>query len=127
MAESFWVTLGIAVIGAVPGVLALILKQRQVKAEADSSEVDTADKLVEMAMGLNAPMKARIAEQDLEISSMRTVIKEKDELISNQESQLSGLREESRKKDEAISRLVHQIKSLNAVPVWDPQKENDKK
>jgi len=85
----------IAIVAAVPGVLAFIRGLR-------SDKTDAASKLTQVAMGMLEPLEKKIADLEAEVS-----------LLQRKVTFYRGVLEGSH-------RLNGQVKSLGHVPVYDP-------
>lgn len=97
-------TVIVAIIAAIPGVLALRGQFRKTRTESDSNVVDDAMKLVEQYRIENAAMRAEIAD-------LRARVVELELHVKTAQIYRSG----------AIM-LAHQIRALGHEPVFDPTK-----
>lgn len=95
-----------ALLGAVPGVLALRGQYRKYRAESDSTVVGDAMKIVEQYRVENAAMRAEIAELRARVLELETMMK------------AAGVYHSG-----AVM-LAHQVRALGHTPVFDPLQMN---
>ena len=113
-------TIIVALVASLPGLLALYFQRHKDRAVAHQADADASDKISEAALALLKPYKDRVAELEAEKIGM-------DERMTKLEDRVNELekilKETTGCLDDVISgaqKLIHQLKSLNIAPVWEP-------
>ena len=119
--DSGFLALLVAIIAAVPGTVSLIIRRKQTAAETEKLESETADRLTQAALVLVEPLKKRIVEQDAELVLKASLIIQKETELEKLRNVIIRLKERDIEKNAGIERLLHQFKSLNIAPVWEPK------
>jgi len=95
-----------AAIGALPGVLALIVQSKKRNAEIDCAEAEAAESYASVAKSY----AAEVISLRKEINELRKELFETKKQVRDQDREIQDLRDWA-------ERLVHQVQSLGSVPV----------
>jgi hypothetical protein len=124
------VTMAVAVVGAIPGVLLFIRQLRQDKAqdrqrakthamEAEKGSAEASALMVEATEALIAPLKDRIKEQEAELAEQRETLRQQAELIERQDQRITALERQNEALAAGARRLIHQVRAHALEPAWD--------
>ena len=127
-----WTEVGLAIIIAAPGVIALLRGWRKGKADAAATITGSAIDLLEEYRTRIEEIEATVAEQAETIRSQGRKLAQQDGELALQKFELEKqaasielLREERDEIMEGVSALCTQIRNLGHEPVWEPEISED--
>lgn len=97
----------LAIIAAVPGILAYANNRRQIRQEADENAVDAWRSMLD-------PMRQRLEELEGEQVRQR-------DLIASQQRQIQVLEDDNERLRSGVQLLVNQLVANGHHPVWQPR------
>ena len=125
MATEFWYAVMAALIGAVPGLLALLVQRRKQRAEIGKLKANTAESLTDTALDLVTSLREemqqlrnRIKEQALEFECLRERLKNQTGELEKLQTRLDRMVRLMRELLEGIARLAKQVEKLGGHPVF---------
>ena len=125
MAPELWYAVMAALIGAVPGFLALVAQRRKQRAEIGKLKANTAESLTDTALDLVASLKEemqqlhdRIKEQALEFDSLQGRLKNQTCELEKLQTKHDRMVRLMRELLEGIARLAKQVEDLGGHPAF---------
>ncbi len=125
MPTELWYAVMAALIGAVPGLLALLVQRRKQKAEIGKLKANTVESLTDTALDLVTSLREevqqlrnRIKEQALEFECLRERLKNQTTELEKLQGRLDRMVGLMRELLEGIARLAKQVEDLGGHPVF---------
>ena len=102
----------VALVGAIPGIIALIIQLLKVKKQNKKMESDITAQITKAASTMLGHMKEQIKDLEEDVKILKC------ELIENKIEIIRLIK--------GINRLIAQIRGLDHVPVWTPDSDDEK-
>lgn len=106
----------VAVIMAIPGVLALYMQRRKEQAGVEQTEADAAGKVTGAALALIRPYQERMTEMQAELDKHDKTLSE----LLGCKRRIDSMQQELREWQDGVLILIQQLKDLGEIPQWKP-------
>jgi len=110
----------IAIIGAIPGVIALYLQFRKNKVEEKLSDSEITEKITAAAGVMMDKMQAQIVRLEAQVIRMEAQIVKLEARVSAMQRELDVQDKQIELLKKGINKLIIQIRKLGEEPCWTP-------
>jgi len=120
MTDATVTTIIIALIAAIPGVMAAVATFKRSKTDIDATQATIADTIQDAALELLAPYKEEVSKLRAHIKQLEATVEDLQTRLDKLTLDLKQVREERNNIIHGAYVLYHQVKSANITPGYTP-------